>query len=113
VAGDVTVSGGGTNIQINAGSVGNAELALMPSTTVKGNGNVFGGPAAPTDLSIVTLPSLMQSFTTPNVKGVVTGPATASGNFLRDDGSWQPANEVFVGATDPGASFELWVDTSV
>ena len=22
-------------------------------------------------------------------------------------------NEVFVGATDPGASFELWVDTSV
>ena len=118
--GDITVSGGGTNWQIDAGAVDanelaalavttakiaanavdNSKLANMPATTIKGNAT--GGSAGPTNLTSAQVTAMLDLFTS-LLKGLVPPSGGGTSNFLRADGTW---------AAPPGGAADVWVDTA-
>ena len=88
VRGDITVYNGGTDWQITPGVITNADMQQMTAGTLKGNLGAVS--AAPVDVPISSLPAQLPQFGT-NTKGVVAGPTSITGKFLRDDGSWAAA----------------------
>jgi len=86
----------GTNINLNYNDVANTLTisasggALAAQATMTGFGNVTGGSAVPVALTTAQHTSLVNAFTS-----TLSGAAPASGggttNFLRADGTWQPA----------------------
>lgn len=73
---------------ISDNSINNDKLADMPTGTIKGR--VESGTGSPQDLTPAQVTELLPVFAA-NKKGLVPGPTTQSGRFLRDDGTWQPA----------------------
>lgn len=62
-----------------------AQLAAIPATTILGRTSPSGIPQALTPSAVATM---MPLFNTVD-KGFVPPPGVVSGNFLRDDGTWQ------------------------
>ena len=83
--GDITVGAGGTTMAIDVGVVTNTKLANVATATVKGRSTA--GSGAPEDLTGTQVTALLDQFTT-SLKGLVPPPVTATGKFLKDDGTW-------------------------
>jgi hypothetical protein len=93
LTGEVTATGGGSvAATISNSAVTNAKLADMANATIKGNNS--GISAAPSDLSVTTVTSMLNvmgaaSSSAGGLKGLV--PATAAGDqtkYLRGDATW-------------------------
>lgn len=93
--GDIAVSSGGTNWQINPGVVRNAELANVPATSFKGG--VSAG--TPVDLTPTQAASILPAPTATD-KGMVPPlpPSTAANGYgvLRTSGAWDVPVPSFV-----------------
>lgn len=79
------------NPTIGAGKVTNAKMANMATMTIKGNST--GGSAAPQDLSVTTVTSMLNAFVgdsgSGGTKGMVPAPTTGDATkFLKGDGTW-------------------------
>ena len=83
--GDISVSASGSNWQINAGAVGNAQMANMASATFKAR--LSAGTGAPQDITPQEAASLLPVFSSAN-KGLVPASTGGTTNFLRADGTW-------------------------
>lgn len=83
--GDVTVSGAGTVLTIDAGVVTNAKLADMATNRIKGRETA--GTGVPEDLTMPQVTAMLHEFTT-GLQGVVPASGGGTTNFLRADGSW-------------------------
>ena len=91
VTGTGALSGGGDlsanrTLDVANSGITNAKLADVPSPSFKGRSALGTGP--PTDLSPSQVAAYLPDFAPGYVKGVVTGPATATGKYLKDDGTW-------------------------
>ena len=91
VTGTGALSGGGdisANRTLNVANDGitNAMLANVPSPSFKGRSAL--GTGDPEDLLPSQVAAYLPDFAPGYVKGVVTGPATATGKYLKDDGTW-------------------------
>lgn len=73
--GSVTVSGTGTVITIDASAVTNAMQANMPTNTIKGND--AGGAAAPQDLTVAEVKTLL-AYTATNITNTPAGNIAAT-----------------------------------
>lgn len=85
--GDITVSSSGNTWTIDSGVVTNAKLATMATSRIKGR--VTAGTGSPEDLTGTQATSLLDEFTTA-AKGLVPPPGSATGLYLKDDGTWTP-----------------------
>jgi hypothetical protein len=85
LTGDVTASGtGSVAATIAANAVGNSKLALMAQGF---KGRVSAGTGAVIDMTPTQATSLLNTFTA-SLKGLVPPPTTATGKYLKDDGTW-------------------------
>jgi hypothetical protein len=66
--------------------VTNAELADMAQSTFKGRAS-GAGTGVPVDLTATQATAILNTFTAA-LKGLVPAPVTATGKFLKDDGTW-------------------------
>jgi len=119
LTGDVTASGSGSvaatiannavtsikifdgtivNADIANSTIANAKLANVAANTVKGNNT--GSAAAPIDLTMTQLRSMIGSGT------------PGSGNFLRGDGSWQAVSTGTVTGTGAANHIAYWDSAS-
>lgn len=83
LSGDVTSVGMVTTIP--AASIANAKLAQMPALSLKGNSSL--GSAVPSDVSIATVTSVLNQFSS-SAQGVVPASGGGTSNYLRADGTW-------------------------
>lgn len=91
--GDITASSNGTAWAINSGAVTDAKLATMATKTVKGN--MTGGTAAPTAITMASLAAELPLFSS-SARGLVGPAGTVTGlRVLHDDGVFRE-----LGATD-------------
>jgi hypothetical protein len=81
--GDVTAPAASTVNTIAADAVTNTKLANMAINTIKGA--VVAGD--PVDLTGTQATTILNTFTA-SLKGLVPPPTTATGKFLKDDGTW-------------------------
>ncbi len=77
--GDVTVSGSGTVITIDAGAVSNSKMAAMATMTIKGNNT--GGASAPIDLTAAQVKTLL-AIAAGDVSGLATIATSGSASDL-------------------------------
>lgn len=91
--GDITVSSGGTNWQLDAGSVGNAELATGVGGIYKGSGTIANSCVATIDNQFI-----IASAGNPRIT------ALESGGYLNSEVG---VNAATIGASDVGASMFL------
>lgn len=102
--GDVSVSGGGATITIDAGVVGNSKLADMATARLKGRATA--GSGAPEDLTGTQVTAMLDDFVgsgASNKKGMVPAPGATPGTtkFLREDGSWAvPPESLIIAVSD-------------
>jgi hypothetical protein len=88
--GDVTGSTSGTTtlapaLTIGSNKVTNAMLAQMAAHTYRGNNT--GSTANAADITSTQLTADLNLFTS-TLQGLVPAPATVTGKFLKDDGTW-------------------------
>lgn len=102
--GDVTSTAGSTILTVVANSITNAKLAQMPISTIKGNNT--GSTANPIDLNTTQVTAMLNTVVgdsgTGGTKGLVPAPAsgdTASGKFLKADGTWSVPSTSNTGGT--------------
>lgn len=106
--GDVTVSGTGTSIAIDASAVTNSKLANMATLTIKGNNT--GGTAAPLDLTVAQVNAILPVFTS-SLNGLAPASGGGSTNFLRADGTWAaPASGYTFDANDFNGTTTITID---
>lgn len=102
-----TVTNPGTTpvltLSIDAGSVANSRLADMSPGTFKGR--QVGSTGAPQDLTGAMATALLNVFT-PSLQGLVPAPGTATGKFLKDDGTWADV-AALIGVWAPAVTGEL------
>lgn len=91
--GDVTISGAGTVINIDASVVTNAKLATMATARIKGR--VTAGTGNPEDLTGTQATTLLDTVVgdsgSGGTKGLVPAPAAgdaAANKYLKADGTW-------------------------
>lgn len=91
--GDVTISGAGTVINIDASVVTNAKLATMATARIKGR--VTAGTGNPEDLTGTQATTLLDAVVgdsgSGGTKGLVPAPAAgdaAANKYLKADGTW-------------------------
>lgn len=91
--GDVTISGAGTVINIDANVVTNAKLATMATARIKGR--VTAGTGNPEDLTGTQATTLLDAVVgdsgSGGTKGLVPAPAAgdaAANKYLKADGTW-------------------------
>lgn len=91
--GDVTISGAGTVINIDASVVTNAKLATMATARIKGR--VTAGTGDPEDLTGTQATTLLDTVVgdsgSGGTKGLVPAPAAgdaAANKYLKADGTW-------------------------
>lgn len=89
--GDIAISGAGTNYQLVPGVVANADLANVPSSTIKGRS--AGGTGVTSDLNVSQALTLLASQ---------SGGGTTK--FLRADASWAAPNAIIAGNGAPTSS---------
>lgn len=82
--GDVTVSGGGTAMTIDAGVVANTKLASMTGPAFKGRETGSGDPE---DLTAAQATSMLNVFTS-LAQGLAPASGGGTSNYLRADGTW-------------------------
>jgi hypothetical protein len=105
-----------TDITNNA--VTNAKAAQMVQSTIKGRG--AGSTGDPQDLTATQATAILDTFTA-TLKGLVPPPTTATGKFLKDDGTWAAASGgggvtdvMWVGGSAPtDPTVEVWYDPTV
>ena len=107
------LTGGGNlasdlTLALQANGVTNAFLAQMGAGTLKGNNT--GGSATPQDLTATQVTAMLNVFTAV-LQGMVPASGGGTTNFLRADGTWQPAGGG--GVTIPGNVNDLvwWFET--
>ncbi|MDZ7906712.1 MAG: hypothetical protein U5N55_13805 [Cypionkella sp.] len=83
--GDISVSAVGTSWQINAGAVGNTQMAVMASGSFKARASA--GTGAPEDITPTAAAALLPVFDAAS-KGLVPASGGGSTAFLRADGTW-------------------------
>lgn len=91
----LSLAGSIVNADLSASAaIANAKLADMATLTIKGNST--GGSAAPSDLSVATVTSMLNAFVgdsgSGGTKGMVPAPASgdaAANKFLKANGSWE------------------------
>lgn len=66
-------------------TVSDAMLVNMPQNTVKGR--ISAGTGDPENLTVTQLTALLNLFSS-TLKGLVPAPGTATGRYLKDDGTW-------------------------
>ena len=91
VTGTGALSGGGDlsanrTLDVANDGITNAKLANVPSPSFKGRSAL--GTGDPEDLLPSQVAAYLPDFAPSYAKGVVTGPATATGKYLKDDGTW-------------------------
>ena len=97
LTGDVTMAAGSTTTAIAANAVTNADLADVPTATLKGR--TSAGTGDPEDLTATQATALLDTFTTA-AKGLAPASGGGTTNFLRADGTWAaPAGGGGGGAT--------------
>jgi hypothetical protein len=82
--GDITVSGTGTAMAIDAGVVTNAKLASMTGPALKGRATGAGDPE---DLTGTQATALLDVVTSA-LKGLAPASGGGTSNYLRADGTW-------------------------
>jgi hypothetical protein len=87
--GDITVSGSGATWTIDTNAVGLSKLAQISTATFLGRVSAATGSVE--NLTATQATSLLNAFTT-TLKGLVPAPATSTGKFLKDDGTWATVN---------------------
>lgn len=85
LTGDVTMAAGTTTTAIAANAVTNADLADVPTATLKGR--TSAGTGDPEDLTATQATALLNTFTTA-AKGLAPASGGGTTNFLRADGTW-------------------------
>lgn len=76
---------GSLTLQTATGGFPNTALALMPAHSLKGNAS--GGVAAPTDLDVATVNTILPIFTS-SLNGIVPASGGGTQHFLRADGQF-------------------------
>jgi hypothetical protein len=85
LTGDVTMTAGTTTTAIAANAVTNADLADVPTATIKGR--TTAGTGDPQDLTATQATALLDEFTS-TTKGLAPASGGGTTNFLRADGTW-------------------------
>lgn len=89
--GDITVSGSGAVWTIDGGVVSLSKMADLATSTIIGRATA--GTGVPEALTAAQATALLDAFTT-TLKGLVPAPGTATGRYLKDNGTWDtPAGE--------------------
>lgn len=89
LTGQVTASGpGSATATIATNTVSNSNLAQMPADTIKGNNT--GSTANASDLTVAQVNAILPVFTS-SLNGLVPASGGGTANFLRADGTWNPA----------------------
>ena len=95
---------GGTGITVNSTDPANPIVGLSDMDQARIKGRASGtGTGAPIDLTAAQATAILNPFTT-TLKGLVPAPTTATGRFLKDDGTWASAGAGDV--TGPGSSVD-------
>lgn len=83
--GDVTVSGTGSAINVDAGAITNAKLANVATNIFKGR--ITAGTGAVEDLTVTQATSMLNVFSS-SLKGLAPASGGGTTTFLRADGTW-------------------------
>jgi hypothetical protein len=90
-----------SNIHLNGSTIQNSRLAVVPSSTIKGNNT--GSSSNPIDLTAAQVAAMLPVFTDAS-NGLVPASGGESDAFLRADGAWLALSRNIRGGR-PGDSY--------